>query len=859
MADKKISDLTALTGANVADTDLLPIVDTSATETKKITFAEFKTALDTSTGFVRITGDTMTGNLSFGDNNKAIFGDGSDLQIYHNGSASLISEQGTGSLIILASGLDINNAANTENMLTAYEDGAVTLYYDSAAKLATTATGIDVTGTVVADGLTVSNADGSIVKLESTGAGLGAGVVIGAIQFYGNDASPPGAGIKASITATTVSALGDDSQLMFSTSNGVTNNVNRMRLDNIGDISFYEDTGNTAKMVWSGYNEKLTLSGTGGIEVSGTVVADGLTVDSGSGANQLTLARSTTYSGLSWSTLISDFGGGGSDLIFDSTGANTGYGFRTRDSGDVIGKALVMSPNRDISFYEDTGTTAKFFWDASAEGLGVGYDPTVATDTALSVSSLTGDVGTNPVQQWKYTNDNNTMLRLRQIVTSGLVKHTFDLKNAGTDYNNNLVLDRGNVGIGTSSPSYPFHVTGSGDTVAAVTAGASSIAALNLGNSTNLADGGIRYDNGADALILRASNAERMRIDSSGGLITKPEAGGHAVFNEDGANADFRVESSDNDHMLFVDASNNGVGIGDGTTLANGLRISSSTGTTNAVDTKLYINADSSGTTTTGFGPGITFAGVRNGDGVLQQMAQINVVAEVNSGTTLSSGFQFMTATAGANTEKVRINYNGGFVVTPAAGGHAIFNEGAVDADFRVESATSTHALFVQGSDGNVFVGGASENVEGAFTIRPNTSNGSCLIQMNRASTVDTSNAIVFYNAGAGVGSITYTDSATAFNTSSDARLKDVTGEARGLEVINALNPVAYNWKNSGKADEGLIAQEVMEIVPKAVSKTPDDMYQMDYSKLVVHLVKGMKEQQAIIDNLTTRITALES
>jgi hypothetical protein len=88
MADKRISDLTALTGANVADTDLLPIVDTSATETKKITFGEFKTALDTATGFVRITGDTMTGNLSFGDNNKAIFGASSDLQIYHDGSNS---------------------------------------------------------------------------------------------------------------------------------------------------------------------------------------------------------------------------------------------------------------------------------------------------------------------------------------------------------------------------------------------------------------------------------------------------------------------------------------------------------------------------------------------------------------------------------------------------------------------------------------------------------------------------------------------------------------------------------------------------------------------------------------------------
>ena len=64
MADKKISELTALTGANVADTDLLPIVDTSSVETKKITFGEFKLALDTATGFVRITGDTMTGDLT---------------------------------------------------------------------------------------------------------------------------------------------------------------------------------------------------------------------------------------------------------------------------------------------------------------------------------------------------------------------------------------------------------------------------------------------------------------------------------------------------------------------------------------------------------------------------------------------------------------------------------------------------------------------------------------------------------------------------------------------------------------------------------------------------------------------------
>ena len=108
------------------------------------------------------------------------------------------------------------------------------------------------------------------------------------------------------------------------------------------------------------------------------------------------------------------------------------------------------------------------------------------------------------------------------------------------------------------------------------------------------------------------------------------------------------------------------------------------------------------------------------------------------------------------------------------------------------------------------------------------------------------------------VGNIRTNGSSTAYNTSSDARLKDVTGEARGLEVINELNPVSYNWKATGEADEGLIAQEVLDIVPNAVSGSEEEMYQMDYSKLVVHLVAGMKEQQTQIEALQSEINLLK-
>lgn len=96
-----------------------------------------------------ITGDTVhTGNLHLdADNNQLILGAGSDLKIYHDGSNSYIDEEGTGSLIINSSQVAIKGGADAaENMATFIDNGAVTLYHDNSAKLATTATGVEVTG-----------------------------------------------------------------------------------------------------------------------------------------------------------------------------------------------------------------------------------------------------------------------------------------------------------------------------------------------------------------------------------------------------------------------------------------------------------------------------------------------------------------------------------------------------------------------------------------------------------------------------------------------------------------------------------------------------------------------------------------
>lgn len=74
MADKKITQLANITGAALADADEFVVVDISSDETKSITLAEFKTALDTGSGFVRVTGDTMTGALILDANPSANLG-----------------------------------------------------------------------------------------------------------------------------------------------------------------------------------------------------------------------------------------------------------------------------------------------------------------------------------------------------------------------------------------------------------------------------------------------------------------------------------------------------------------------------------------------------------------------------------------------------------------------------------------------------------------------------------------------------------------------------------------------------------------------------------------------------------------
>jgi hypothetical protein len=92
----------------------------------------------------------------------------------------------------------------------------------------------------------------------------------------------------------------------------------------------------------------------------------------------------------------------------------------------------------------------------SSGNVGIG---STAPNAPLDVASAT--TSSSAIQQWSYSsNPSNYRLQLNTIVSSGLVKYSFDLLNAGVSYNNTLVLTNGLIGIGTTSPSNKLHVIG---------------------------------------------------------------------------------------------------------------------------------------------------------------------------------------------------------------------------------------------------------------------------------------------------------------------------------------------------------------------------------------------------------------
>lgn len=127
-----------------------------------------------------------------------------------------------------------------------------------------------------------------------------------------------------------------------------------------------------------------------------------------------------------------------------------------------------------------------------------------------------------------------------------------------------------------------------------------------------------------------------------------------------------------------------------------------------------------------------------------------------------------------------------------------------------------------------------------------------------------------FRNANGEIGSITTNGTTTAFNTTSDYRLKDEIGSIDdAVERVKALRPIKFTYLADTEelVHDGFIAHEVQEVVPNAVYGEKDAVeedgrvkaQQLDHSKLVPVLTSALQEALNKIDELEARLAKLEN
>jgi hypothetical protein len=160
-------------------------------------------------------------------------------------------------------------------------------------------------------------------------------------------------------------------------------------------------------------------------------------------------------------------------------------------------------------------------------------------------------------------------------------------------------------------------------------------------------------------------------------------------------------------------------------------------------------------------------------------------------------------------------------------------------------------------SSGNLLVG--TTTTLGRLTV---TDAGSGTVSVMQSGTTAAVTQIAFANPNGFVGSITTSGSSTAYNTSSDYRLKENIAPMTGaLATVQALKPVTYKWKIDGSNGQGFIAHELQEVVPDCVTgeKDGEQMQGVDYGKITPLLTAALQEALAKIESLEARLAVLES
>jgi hypothetical protein len=157
-------------------------------------------------------------------------------------------------------------------------------------------------------------------------------------------------------------------------------------------------------------------------------------------------------------------------------------------------------------------------------------------------------------------------------------------------------------------------------------------------------------------------------------------------------------------------------------------------------------------------------------------------------------------------------------------------------------------------SSGNLLVGTTSNS---SVNSRLYVSGSNFMMSINGTNT--SGEAVRFYSNGTTVGTISYNGSSTAYNTSSDKRLKTLIGVSTDTSVIDKTVVNDFTWKADGTADRGVFAQDAYLVKPSAVKVGDNeteitDPWGVDYSKYVPDLIVYCQQLKARVEALETQL-----
>ena len=358
---------------------------------------------------------------------------------------------------------------------------------------------IDVTGTITSDGLTIEAATDPTIRLFNSGT-VTSGEILGTLEFYQEDGSAPGAGVVASIEARNTDASSGAGSIAFTTGYSNSNN-DRMLINSNGDISFYEDTGTTAKFFWDASAESLGI----GTTTVTTKIDVNESPATGSGASN------TNTIGAAFASLHGNTSGNDQAFAIRTTGSQL-----NGISGSAFVSQVYAPANSNALEVFTGGATPLVFGTSATERMRIDSD---------------GDLTVKGGRIFVNESDNgNIAVALTRDADEGYV----DVYSAGSITtsirgNGDSYFNGGNIGIGTSSPS-DFSI---GDLVVGDGSGARGIT-IYSGNSSGIegiirfADGTsgaeqyqgqIKYDHSGNFMRFYTAATEAMRLDSSGNLL----------------------------------------------------------------------------------------------------------------------------------------------------------------------------------------------------------------------------------------------------------------------------------------------------------------------------------------------------